>query len=101
MGWYWRRIFTSIDAYIDIIKDGGPDIDPQQVTELWDTGNLQSDYNLDCWKFGVVYYNRDAYESGQTDLVLTSNIGKPKNGTSSRDYTTEKNGVVIPYSKTM
>ena len=54
MGWYWRRIFTSIDAYIDIIKDGGPDIDPQQVTELWDTGNLQSDYNLDCWKFGVV-----------------------------------------------
>ena len=51
--------------------------------------------------FGVVYYNRYAYESGLMSLVLTSNIGKPNNGTSTRDYITEKNGVVIPYSKTM
>ena len=69
---------------------------------MMDTGILQSDYNLDHWNFGVVYYNRDAYESELTSLVLTSNIGKPKkNGTSSRDYIIEKNDVVIPYSKTM
>ena len=45
---------------------------------MMDTGILQSDYNLDHWNFGVVYYNRDAYESELTSLVLTSNIGKPK-----------------------
>lgn len=28
--------------------------------------------------FGVVYYNRDAYESRLMSLVLTSNIGKHK-----------------------
>ena len=39
------------DAYfenIDIIQD-------IQVTEIMNTGVLQSDYNFDAWNYGVVY----------------------------------------------
>ena len=88
----WRR---RIDAYND---DAYSEIRFTNIT-ISANGEDPEDNGINI--FGVVYYNRDAYESGQTDLVLTSNIEKPKNGTFSRDYTTEKNGVVIPYSKTM
>ena len=44
-------LVSYIDAYfenIDIIQD-------IQVTEIMNTGVLQSDYNVDAWHFGVVY----------------------------------------------
>ena len=44
-------LVSYIDAYfenIDIIQD-------IQVTEIMNTGVLQSDYNVDAWNYGVVY----------------------------------------------
>ena len=44
-------LVSYIDAYfenIDIIQD-------IQVTEIMNTGVLQSDYNIDAWDYGVVY----------------------------------------------
>lgn len=44
------KITIIIDAYFD--PDRG--IERTQVTEIWNTGEFKSDYNLDNWYFGVV-----------------------------------------------
>ena len=44
------EITIIIDAYIDPKYN----IEETQVTEIMNTGDLQSDWNLNYWYFGVV-----------------------------------------------
>ena len=44
------EITIIIDAYIDPKYN----IEETQVTEIMNTGDLQSDWNLNYWHFGVV-----------------------------------------------
>ena len=45
------KITIIIDAYIDPKYN----IEETQVTEIMNTGVLQSDFNFNAWNYGVVY----------------------------------------------
>ena len=68
---FWRRIIDAYFENIDIIQD-------IQVTEIMNTGVLQSDYNFDAWDYGVVYCRkRYAYWDDEylfSDVVRVSDI---------------------------
>ena len=68
---FWRHIIDAYFENIDIIQDS-------QVTEIMNTGVLQSDYNFDAWDYGVVYCRkRYAYWDDEylfSDVVRVSDI---------------------------
>lgn len=49
------KITIIIDAYIDPKYN----IEETQVTEIMNTGDLQSDWNLNYWHFGVVKQKKE------------------------------------------
>ena len=65
-------------SYIDAYFDPNHNIEEIQVTEIMNTGVLQSDWNFDAWDFGVVYCRkRYAYWDDEylfSDVVRVSNI---------------------------